>query len=221
MWRMVEHLRRQTSAPDEIIFATSATHPDRLVQLSHIDIAGRRVPVRTYNSSTENLNAAEIRNFAKQFAGGDIVQFFDGDDLPHPQRTHITKKCFELYPPCPALLHGYEHEESILELPLVFDPIKIVTSYWCEEKDRLTPTIATSLASGPIALRREILEQTSYRNHLRHSEDKEFLRDLWTAGYTPFVYADPLMCYLPANNYGRPKKTGELGHDLSKPYPHL
>jgi len=216
---VLAHLQRQTFPPHEVVIASSGLHPQQLLPLRSILIGGTPVPVVTCNSP-KPLTSGGVRNFAGEHATGNIVQFLDGDDLPHPQRTEFTYRCFMTSPGCPVLLHGYDLHQDVLNSPLEFSADKIFPSQWCKENDHIMSDSAVGLAAGPIAIQKRLLQEVSYNPQLKHSEDKEFLRELFIRGYTPLVYGASLMCYLPANTNGRAKSCVTVGYDMSKPFPY-
>lgn len=83
--------------PNEVIFVVSSV-PENISNLEHLEPQASvviRIRVVYFHGVQ---NAARNRNIGGALAYGEIVSFFDIDDIPHPQRFAIIRSVFREHP---------------------------------------------------------------------------------------------------------------------------
>lgn len=233
--RVWESLRLQTVAPDEIIIVSSGLPMSSVQDGGSIEISGKTVPIYGVNSF-KRVTAASARNIAASLASKDIIQFFDADDYLHQDHIKVTKTIFENYSDCAALLHSYiksiENIPPIMAVSHSYDKNNVKDMRnWDSDRNRpVFPAVKVGdgIALGPIAILSHIFEQVKYKKVT--IEDVNMAHQLFVEkNVTVKSYVFPLMTYFPAAESGRGNTgnlTGELalmgniGNDLSKPFPH-
>jgi glycosyltransferase involved in cell wall biosynthesis len=128
------------------------------------------LPQVRYFRITEKMTIGKKRNLMNSYAKGDILVYMDDDDYYPPERiSHAVDMLKHSDALCAgsSVIHVYFHHiQKIIE----FGPYG--------------PNHATA---GTFAMKRELLQQTSYDETMCISEEKHFLKN-----YTiPFVQLDP------------------------------
>lgn len=128
------------------------------------------LPNVRYFRITEKMTLGKKRNLMNSYAKGDILVYMDDDDYYPPERiSHAVDMLNNSDALCAgsSVIHVYFHHiQKIIE----FGPYG--------------PNHATA---GTFAMKRELLQQTSYDENMCLSEEKHFLKN-----YTiPFVQLDP------------------------------
>eukprot|EP01043_Picozoa_sp_COSAG02_P073532 COSAG02_NODE_14338_length_1283_cov_0.759291_1_plen_130_part_10 len=88
---LLNEVKKQTVAPNELIISSSGMEEETLLDIKTLLICGEEVPVISVNS-TERHSEGQARNEGAEKSKMEVVQFFDVDDIPHPQRIEITKE---------------------------------------------------------------------------------------------------------------------------------
>tara|TARA_R110002020_G_scaffold81401_7_gene202303 strand:- start:708 stop:1358 length:651 start_codon:yes stop_codon:yes gene_type:complete len=192
---LLNECKKQTVSPDEIVVSSSGLREDNLLKIDSLQINGVDVPVISVNS-IERHSEGKARNDGALNSNMDIVQFFDVDDIPHPQRIEITRFVFEKTD-CDALVHNYQtNNEKFKILPV--DSNKIFECWWNPDNGlgggQLRTTPKYSIAHGPITIKKEISEKIKYSFDNR-AADCKFAGQLMKNNYKVFYYNDILMNY--------------------------
>lgn len=135
----LDSIETQTTKPDSVIVMCSSSLPE------DIPASYRQYSFRLEIITREGrYNAAENRNEGIKRTKTDIVSFFDADDVMHPQRIEMIRKCIE---GSDILFHGYQTENrefQYINIPMVhrnqlirsptgcvlFDPLRLVEDYY-------------------------------------------------------------------------------------------
>ena len=133
--RLLLALQKQTVAPDELIVYSSGFDDEIFLKTEHIKIAGKNIEIKYINSLERTIQSI-ARNICASFASGNIIIFFDVDDIPHFQKIEITKNLFNQHDP-DFIVHSYsvkgiddsfiDQSKSIIKKDLVFSPCNRVT----------------------------------------------------------------------------------------------
>ncbi len=86
--RLLDSIAQQTVKPLEVIVSSSSCEPSDVPVLAEYPFPVTLILHRV------RKNAAENRNIAKKLARGDIVSFFDADDIMLPRRLEAIRKAF-------------------------------------------------------------------------------------------------------------------------------
>ena len=192
---ILEALKLQTEAPDEVIISSSGIDPKDLLN-KYIVIAGLKVPIISVNS-VERYSEGEARNAGGKASKCNIVQFFDVDDHVHEQRVEFVKKAFDITN-CDALVCSYKTGVHSGFDKLVFNPDLLFECYWGPDdgdaKGQLRANPDCNIAHGPIAIDPEVLETISYTTDVR-AADCKFGNKLISNKKKVFYYHEELMHY--------------------------
>jgi glycosyltransferase involved in cell wall biosynthesis len=159
---------QSTVTPDEIIIVLSGTKkvsPEIIEKVQSFS-ASFKIKLLLFE---EDNSEAKNRNIACKAAEGDIIIGQDADDMPHPQRIEIIKYFFEQYD-IVHLMHGWAYNASdfryypdVGEVPF----LNIGSIGVCFERN-------ITIANGPAAFRRFIVDQLQYDESQKVGTDLNF-----------------------------------------------
>jgi len=101
----IESVLGQSLEPKEIIIVDDLSE-DRAYTKSVVDGFSRHGNVKALFPEAK-LYLGGARNLGASVAEGDIIQFFDADDIMHPQRLQIVHDVMNRYPDCFFVVTGY------------------------------------------------------------------------------------------------------------------
>ena len=192
---LLNECKKQTVPPNEIIISSSGLGSESLLGIGMIKIKGVEVPIISVNF-LDRHSEGRARNEGGLKSNMDIIQFFDVDDTPHPQRIEITKKIFETTN-CDALVHSYQTNNKGFE-SLTFTPSKVFDCRWNPDNGlgggQLIANKECNIAHGPITIKKEISESIKYTFDSR-AADCKFAGKLMENNYKVFYYDHILMNY--------------------------
>jgi len=185
-------LEEQTKAPHEIVVSSSGLYDLDLPKELVID--GKSVPVVGTNSK-ERLIQSVSRNRAVRQSSGDILIFFDVDDIPHPQKIEVTQNIFSKGE-VEALVHTYSQNQASFE-PVTSEKVIRIAGKNPTCTNLLEPQKDSSIHHAHIAVKREILEEVLFNETFEYyrSEDGKFCQDLFDAGVKIYYLHEPLVDY--------------------------
>ena len=171
--RLLSEFKNQTRQPDETILLCSG--------IKRIDdyhgIKTITIPQRIMQS--------KARNMCGNLAQGDIVVFFDVDDLPHCQKLEITEHVFKKYDP-DFMLHNYRNKQS-LDLNRKIDVSSLIIKHNLEPSTLNSNVICENypIHHAHISVKRKVFEKVSFNEDKKYyrSEDGVFCQDLIKANY--------------------------------------
>mgnify|MGYP003642277112 CR=1 FL=1 len=184
-------LEEQTKAPYEVIVSSSGLHDLELPE--ELIIEGKSVPVIGTNSKQRLMQSA-ARNRAIKKSSGDIILFFDVDDIPHPQKVEVTQNIFS-EGEAEAFVHSYSRDGTLFESIKNEEVVKII-----EKNPTCTNLVAPDggrIHHAHIAVKKEALEAINFNETLEYyrSEDGKFCQDLFDAGVKIYYLNQPLVDY--------------------------
>jgi glycosyltransferase involved in cell wall biosynthesis len=192
---LLNEVKKQTVAPDELIISSSGMKEDSLMDIKTILISDKEVPVISVNSP-ERHSEGQARNEGAEKSNMEVIQFFDVDDIPHPQRIEMTKEIFNNYD-CDALVHSYQTDNKKFNV-LTFETGKVFKCWWNPDNGlgggQLRANQECNIAHGPITIKKYISENVKY-HYDRRSADCKFAGELMKKEYNVFYYDEILMNY--------------------------
>lgn len=207
----LQRVNEQTLMPSELVVAVSGVSKEDSNRLEGLI---RRVvtEIPVFVSSVEhNATAGENRNRCVNHSHGDVISFFDGDDVMHPRRTEMIDRIMREYHPL-VLLHKFSFCPAgfFTQLPCTakknfhnsFGVVGPSTAKY-EHFQTFNDSRASDIAQGWATVRREVFERTQYNETSREGEDIEFLSDVMniygsgTAGKTLIFTSLELGAYVP------------------------
>lgn len=194
---LLEILKQQTVAPDEIIIYVSGISKIDLPK--QIPINQNIIPIYTVLSHKRTIQSV-ARNICAKIASNDIIIFFDVDDEPHPQKIEITNNVFSMYN-TDFVLHNYI-SSNIRQQPS-FSPIdpNLITS----RTDLMVDTQSTNLICGNmpihhahIAVKKTVFNTICFNEDLKYyrKEDGKFCQDLIQNNFIGTYCTEPLVRYI-------------------------
>jgi glycosyltransferase involved in cell wall biosynthesis len=189
--KLLRTLEEQTKAPFEVIVSSSGMR--NLELPAELVIAGKSVPVIGTNSE-EKIIQSVARNRAIKKSSGDIVIFFDVDDMPHPQKIEVTQNIFSKGE-AEALVHSYSRNGT------PFKPIENEDVVKITEKNPTCTNLRSpdggKIHHAHIAVKKEVLRSFSFNETLEYYrlEDGKFCQDLFDAGVKIYYLNQPLVKY--------------------------
>ena len=102
--KTIDSILKQTVQPDEIIIVDDMSDNIELTKKTFEQFSGNN-KIKVINSD-KKLYAAGARNLGASISTSDIIQFFDADDIMHPQRLEIIKQTFNMYDDISAVMTG-------------------------------------------------------------------------------------------------------------------
>lgn len=102
-------LQKQTVAPDELIVYSSGIGDVNIFKIKNIIINKTQVDIIYINNSQRTMQSI-ARNVCAGTASGDVIIFFDVDDIPHFQKIEITKNLF-INHQIDFIVHNYSTNE--------------------------------------------------------------------------------------------------------------
>lgn len=199
--RCLEFFQRQTRLPDEIVVSANGIPPWR--RRGYLDEFKELVSCDVKLVSTwKRLTPAGARNMGFPACRGDIIVFFDVDDLPHPEKIRFTEFIFTRHD-LDLLAHDY-----LLKQPLaVFDnqpevdceTVPVTSDVIVDPDPRSTNVLPLKPdASGHydmhqahVAVKRSVLDRIRFNESQTffRREDGKFCQDALKAGYK-LLYAN-------------------------------
>lgn len=192
-------LKEQTLAPDEIILSSSGLSDELLKNYKTLNINNVDVSIASVNSEKRHLPGA-ARNLGALNSTSDYVMFLDVDDIPHPEKIKLTMEYIEGFD---FLLHNYFPNCDYNSFN--YSNISVCTNLSCEpECTNLIAIIPPSpkklaIAHGPITVKRSIFNSIKQSESLNRGEDGRFCQNLVNYGYKGIFLHLPLINYRPSS----------------------
>ena len=194
--RLLLALQKQTVAPDELIVYSSGFDDEIFLKTEHIKIAGKNIEIKYINSLERTIQSI-ARNVCASFASGNIIIFFDVDDIPHFQKIEITKNLFNQHDP-DFIVHSYsvkgiddsfiDQSKSIIKKDLVFSPCN--TNIYSKSYDSM-------VHHAHIAVKKKCFEKVKFNESydFYRKEDGKFCQDLLTNKFKGLYIDEKLVFY--------------------------
>ena len=194
--RLFINLQKQSVAPDELIVYSSGIDDELYFKTEYLEIAGKKIAIKYVNSLQRTIQSI-ARNICAHFASGDVVLFFDVDDLAHFQKIEITKKLFNTHNP-DFIVHSYstintedraiDLSKSIIKKDLVFNSSN--TNIYSKSYDSM-------VHHAHIAVKRKCFEKVKFNESYEfyRKEDGKFCQDLLINNFEGLYIDEKLVFY--------------------------
>ncbi len=205
---ILEALKLQTEAPEEIIIVSSGIKTEDVKTVEHITICNKNVPVIHINSE-KLFFAGRARNLCAEHSSCEILIYIDGDDIPHPQKIEITKAVF-CEKNVPVVL-GWEESAEIEMVVHSFtaksNDFKEYSTLHHSQLYRISCLKDNTwlhagnnpIGHGPIAIKRALVTSkpggVMWNPDLERAQDTDFCRRVFTEGYNIVHVNLPLIYY--------------------------
>lgn len=176
---LLDKFKDQTYCPHEIlVYASGASKIDSPPQ---IKIYNSNIPVSTVCSSKRTMQSI-ARNICASIASGNILLFFDVDDIPHNQKLEITKYMFDKYNP-DFFLHNYTNKvdnqvinKNNIEVKQNIEINTNNTNLHCD---------GFPIHHAHIAVKKSVFDKVRFNESLSYyrKEDGKFCQDLISNNY--------------------------------------
>lgn len=191
--QVLEYLKQQTFKPYEIIVIGN-------------NIENLYIPDEDIKSFfvRERKPVSWSRNMGAKLSTGDIVIFFDVDDIPHPQKLEITNHVFE-NTDADCFVHGFTECQDTTELYLDYSVDRIV-ELSSEGYLKIPNGNNTDIHHGHLAVKRDVIINNPYNEFLGFyelgfqfwGEDTSICRTLFSLGYKFYYGKQKLVNYRPS-----------------------
>ena len=175
-------------------FDTQTRKPDEIIVIGN----GLKEIPTNYDVKTfcceEPQSVSWSRNKAAEIASGDIIIYFDVDDLPHDQKIELIMQAFESDQEVDAVVHAFTYNKPYMfSYPnLKMSKVtKFIKDHVTDERDKF------SVSHGHISLKKEILQEVKYDESKRWGEDADFCRRLFEK-YSLYRLKHKLLAYKPS-----------------------
>ena len=194
--KLFSALEKQTQAPDELIVYSSGFDDELYFKTEHLEISGKKIDIKYINSLERTIQSI-ARNICASFASGDIVVFFDIDDIPHFQKIEITKKLFDTND-SDFIVHAYsttgiedapiDLSKSLIKRDLVINPLN--TNIHSESYESM-------VHHAHIAVKRKCFEKVKFNESFDfyRKEDGKFCQDLLLNNFNGLYIDEKLVFY--------------------------
>ena len=181
---------QQTQQPDEIIVVGNDLSE---INIPNNDIKAFAAPTRKSPSFNRNKGA--------EIATGDVIIYHDVDDLPHRQKVEFVQKAF-LEHDVDAFVHGFEYNKLY---PFMYTDLDMKRVEKLKEGKYLYSDICVDgdLHHGHLSIKRDIVNQLKYKEHIFFGEDSEFARRVLLKGYSVYYGNHKLINYQPSYQTNR------------------
>jgi glycosyltransferase involved in cell wall biosynthesis len=194
--KLFSALEKQTQAPDELIVYSSGFDDELYFKTEYLQIAGKNIDIKYINSLERTIQSI-ARNICASFASGDIVVFFDIDDIPHFQKIEITKTLFDSHNP-DFIVHSYSSiniddkpidiSKSLIKKDLAINPFN--TNIYSESYEAM-------IHHAHIAVKRKCFEKVKFNecSEFYRKEDGKFCQDLLSNSFNGLFIDEKLVFY--------------------------
>lgn len=188
----LEYFTHQTFCPYEIIVYVSNVDSINIPKTLHIN--NQIIPIHQVISTKRTMQSV-ARNVCASIATGDIVIFFDVDDIPHPQKLEITNYIFH-HANVDFLLHNFTSNNSLF-------PQIDVNTLILKDNLQLNPNNTNLMCENwpihhaHIAVKKYVFQNIKFNESLEmyRKEDGKFCQDLISNDYTGYYCTSPLVSY--------------------------
>lgn len=177
--RLTDPLLNQSEKPYEIILFCSEVADNSIES---------RIPNIKIITRTDRVMQSVARNICSEISSGDILIFFDIDDIPHFQKVEITKHVFSTYKP-DFLLHSYS--QNLSQEYINKNLVEIRNDLTIDENSTNLYCDGLPIHHAHIAVRKDVFRKVRFNESLQayRREDGIFCQDLvrnnFKGVYTP------------------------------------
>lgn len=189
---VLQQFTYQTFCPYEIIVyisnITSIDIPDKL------NITNKFVPIHYILSSKLTMQSI-ARNICSSVATGEIIVFFDVDDIPHPQKLEITNYVFNTYN-IDFFLHNYLINSNLFST-INLSTLNLKNNLHINTNNTNVVCDEWPIHHAHIAIKKSVFKKLKFNESLEmyRKEDGKFCQDLISNNYTGYYCTSPLVSY--------------------------
>jgi len=188
IFAMLDSVKKQELLPKEIILALSSATPEYVKSVTAaLSEAAFPVPL-LLTAVMFPRTPGQNRNRASELASGDIISFFDADDLMHVSRIKVLHQAFASQPNLQLALHGLNNIDDLSKSRAIsYHNVKKVfseTLCFMEEKTRRigqlwisSGILSYEITHGHSTVRREMLDYHRFFPIIV-GEDCKFVRSI-------------------------------------------
>ena len=179
--RLMESVNIQINKPMEVIISlsgekyTNDSFKNKLEKIATVPV------IIIYNSDLKN--ASENRNIASNYANGDIISYFDADDIMNKNRIKRIVELFKKYD-CNAVLHSFESTLDINKNSKYEIRIYDGKYMYNLSKEINTPFLHIDnehlICHGHVSIKKSVFDNIQFdtSEQYKRSEDSKFVRDI-------------------------------------------
>lgn len=176
----VPSLNKQTVKPSELVAALSGVLPE---EASHFESSLRgivkEIPIFVTSVGHKAL-PGENRNRCVMHSHGDVITFFDADDIMQSRRIEVLDSVFQQFHPN-IVIHEFTDNASSLQ-SVVTGQLEVISAKTAEYNDYATwVSKGVKLAQGWPTASRDVFARVRYNESIREGEDVQLLRDTMQA----------------------------------------
>jgi glycosyltransferase involved in cell wall biosynthesis len=182
---VLNDIKSQTVQPNEIIVVAN--------NVERLNINDKTI--KTFFTQ-ERKSVSWSRNKAATIANGDIIIFFDVDDVMHKQKIEITKHVFE-NTNADCFVHGFYENENLSEIYSDFKTEKIISLI--DNRYLKIPSGSNKdLHHGHLSVKRDVIIKNPYNETLFWGEDAELCTRLFNLNFNFYYSHCKLINYRPS-----------------------
>ena len=194
--RLFDVLKNQTQAPDELIVYSSGFDDELYFKTKYLDIADKKIYI-TYINSKQRTIQSIARNICASVASGDIIVFFDIDDIPHFQKIEITKNLFSIHSP-DFVVHSYS-TVNLINNPIDISKSLIKTDLAIDQSctNIYSKSYEALVHHAHIAVKRKCFQKVKFNESFEfyRKEDGKFCQDLISNNFNGLYIDEKLVFY--------------------------
>lgn len=191
--RLLKELAIQTLEPYEIILYCSGLK--NLINIpTDIIINNKSVPIYCIHSYKQTIQSI-ARNICSSVASGDIIIFFDIDDIPHFQKIEITNYVFS-HNNIEFFLHNYGKSKSDFRI-VDIDNMTLVSDLSVDNNSTNVNCMNYPIHHAHIAVRKKIFNNIRFNEDILayRKEDGLFCQSLLNQKYKGIYTTEKLVVY--------------------------
>jgi len=177
--RLTDSILNQSEKPYEIILFCSEVADNSIIS---------RIPDIKIITRVDRVMQSKARNICSKVSSGDVLIFFDIDDIPHYQKIEVTSYLFNEYNP-DFLLHSYSDvvhnnniDKKLLDVRTNLKIDNTSTNLYCD---------GFPIHHAHIAVKKDVFKKVRFNESLKayRKEDgifcQELIRNNFKGIYTP------------------------------------
>jgi len=214
--RLLSSVKMQFLKPKEVVVALSGVSELHAKEIRR-ELSLQAAPVRLILTTVSVARSpGQNRNRAMKYASGDVITFFDADDVMHPRRISVISEAFAVNPALKLVLHGLTSPKRPWRQVVTYDSIRKWGGGKLCEMERHTRILGQEWMSskylqfdithGHSSIHRTVAEKYKFTDAMT-GEDCKFVRSvLWDLCASPNRRHSSLLFDFPFSQY-TPRET--------------